>query len=131
MAKNGNNILVYSGSTLIACTKSNEVQTDCDTIEVSSPMQGSWETFITGRKKWSVTVSYLVVDDSVLGISGGTGVRDLLQVGNTFTLHFKNRSSNDSSGVSGTAILKTVKINAVRGNLATGSFQFLGTGALT
>jgi hypothetical protein len=107
MAKNGNNILVYAGSTLIGCTKTNEIQTGCETIEISSQYNGVWRSFISGRKEWSITVAYLVVDSSALAISGGNGVKDLLQVGNSFTLSIKRRGQS-SADLSGSAILKSV-----------------------
>lgn len=129
MAKNGNNILVYAGSTLIGCTKTNEIQTGCETIEISSPNQGAWRNYLVGRKEWSINVAYLVTDSSALAISGGTGVKDLLQVGNSFTLSIKRRG-HSSADLSGSAILKSVKITATRGNLVQGSFQFVGNGSL-
>ena len=132
MAQNGNSILVYYGSTLIAGTKSNDVQVSADLIEIASPTTGAWRTYITGRKEASITVGYLVTaDTSALGVSGGNGVRDLLQVGNSFTLKFKLRNAADSNGVSGTFILKTVKITSQRGALVQGSFQFVLSGPLS
>lgn len=130
-ATNGNNILVYKSSTLIAGMKSNDIQVDADLIEISSPATGDWKQYITGRKSCSLTVGYLVMADSALGVSGSNGVRDLLQVGNSFTLHFKSRGATDANGVSGTFILKTAKITAQRGALVQGSFQFVLTGALS
>ena len=59
-----------------------------------------------------------------------SGVKDVLNVGTTYTLAFKERGAADSAGVSGSAILTTCKISAIRGNLVTGSFVFQGTGAL-
>lgn len=129
MAKNGNNILVYAGSTLIGCTKTNEIQTGCETIEISSPNQGAWRNYLVGRKEWSINVAYLVTDSSALAISGGSGIKDLLQVGNSFTLSIKRRGQS-SADLSGSAILKSVKITATRGNLVQGSFQFVGNGSL-
>lgn len=132
MATNGNAILVYYGSTLIAGMKSNEIQTECDLQEVSSPGDGDWKHYIKGRKSGSIQVGYLVVaDTSAVGVSGGNGVRDLLLPGTSFTLVFKKRGANDSAGVSGSYILKTCKINSVIGNLVTGSFHFVLNGALT
>lgn len=122
MAINGNNILIYKGGTAIAGVKSNEIQVGCETIEVSSPSTGAWRQYIAGRKEWSVNVGYLVLATS--------NVRDLLNVGTTYTLAFKERGAADSAGVSGSAILTTCKITAIRGNLVQGSFQFTGTGAL-
>jgi predicted secreted protein len=128
-AQNGNNILVYYGTTLIAGTKSNDVQTAAELIEISSPDTGVWRQYITGRKEGSITVGYLVGATSAF-TGTGTGIRDLLQVGNTFTLKFKARNASDSDGVSGTFILKTAKITAQRGALVQGSFQFVLSGAL-
>ena len=132
MAQNGNTILVYKGSTLIAGMKSNDVQVSADLIEISSPDTGVWRQYITGRKEATITTGYLVTAaTSALGVSGGNGVRDLLQAGNSFTLKFKQRNYSDSNGVSGTFILKTVKITAQRGALVQGSFQFVLTGSLS
>ena len=131
MAQNGNDLIVYYGTTAIARTKSNDVQVDAELIEVSSPLTGLWENYITGRKSGSISVSYLVVGASAIGVSGGNGVRDLLQAGNSFTLKFKQRGAADSAGVSGTFILKTVKITAQRGALVQGSFQFVLNGELS
>jgi predicted secreted protein len=122
MAINGNNILVYKGGTAIAGVKTDEIQVGCETIEISSPTTGEWRQYIAGRKEWSINVAYLVLATS--------GVRDVLNVGTTYTIAFKERGAADSAGVSGSAILTTCKISATRGNLVTGSFIFQGISAL-
>lgn len=120
---NGNNIIVLSGGQAIAGTKSNEIQADCGLIEISSPTSGKWREFITGRKEWTLNVNFLLLAD--------TDVQNLLQVGNAFTLLVKGRNADDSYGVTGDAILKTVKHSYTRGNLCVGTYQFRGNGALT
>ena len=131
MATNGNNIFVYAGTHLIAGTRSNDFETNCDLQEISSPGQGEWRQYIKGRKDWSVTVNYLVAPDtSALSISGCTGLKDLLQVGNTFTLKIYKRGSS-TVVLQGDAILSSCKITATRGNLIQGSFQFTGNGSLS
>lgn len=120
---NGNNIIVYMGGTAIAGTKSDELQVKCKTIPISSSTDGGWLHQIAGRKEWSLTTSFLVLAD--------TDVRKALLVGSTVTLKFKGRNATDANGVTGSAIIKTCKISAIRGNLATGSFAFEGTGPLT
>lgn len=121
---NGNNIIIgtMSGTTFtpIAATKSNEMQTDCETIEISSPSVGDWRTYMAGRKSWSVQVSFLV--------TAASNIRQLLSVGTSYTIVMRDR--NNTSSVTGTAIMTTCKISATRGNLVTGSFVFKGTGAL-
>ena len=121
---NGNNIIIgtMNGTTFtpIAATKSNEMQTDCETIEISSPSVGDWRTYMAGRKSWSVQVSFLVTTSS--------NIRQLLSVGTSYTIVMRDRTN--TSSVTGTAIMTTCKISATRGNLVTGSFVFKGTGAL-
>ena len=123
MAVLGNNIIVLTGGTAIAGTKSDELQVDCDTISVASATDQDWEHVIAGRKKWSLSVGWLVL--------ANTDVRKVLLSGSAVTIKIKGRGAADSSGVTGSAILKTCKISAVRGNLATGSFAFIGNGPLT
>ena len=123
MAILGNNIIVYMGGTAIAGTKSDELKVDCETIKIASATNQDWEHIIAGRKSWSLNVSWLVL--------ANTDVRKALQVGSTVTIKFKGRNATDANGLSGSAIIKTCKITAIRGNLAQGSFTFAGNGPLT
>ena len=117
-------ILVLSqGGTALASTaiKSQDIQTEADVIEKASSSQQSWREYIAGRKGWSVTLSYLVLtSDKIL---------DLLKVGQTFSVTMKETNDNTNK-VTGNAILKAVKQTASVGNLAQGSWQLQGTGAL-
>ena len=123
MAILGNNIIVYMGGTAIAGTKSDELKVDCETIKIASATNQDWEHIIAGRKSWSLNVSWLVL--------ANTDVRKALLVGSTVTIKFKGRNATDANGLSGSAIIKTCKITAIRGNLAQGSFTFAGNGPLT
>ena len=123
MAILGNNIIVYMGGTAIAGTKSDELKVDCETIKIANATNQDWEHIIAGRKSWSLNVSWLVL--------ANTDVRKALQVGSTVTIKFKGRNATDANGLQGSAIIKTCKITAIRGNLAQGSFTFAGNGPLT
>ena len=123
MAVLGNNIIVLMNGVAIAGTKSDEIQVDCETIEIASATDQEWVHRIAGRKSWSLTVGWLVLANQ--------DVRKLLLAGSTVTIKIKGRGESDSNGVTGAAILKTVKITATRGNLAQGSFAFVGNGPLT
>lgn len=122
MAVLGNNIIVFMNGTAIAGTKSDEIQVESDTIEVASETDQEWVHLISGRKSWSLTVGWLVLANQ--------DVRKLLLAGSVVTIKIKGRGESDSNGVTGAAILKTVKVTATRGNLATGSFAFVGNGPL-
>ena len=123
MAVLGNNIIVLMNGVAIAGTKSDEIQVESDTIEIASETDQEWVHLISGRKSWSLTVGWLVLANQ--------DVRKLLLAGSTVTIKIKGRGESDSNGVTGAAILKTVKITATRGNLAQGSFAFVGNGPLT
>lgn len=124
----GNDLLVYiyynsSGGIWlpIGCTKSHEIQHECEMQEVSSPTTGDSKEFLPERKGWSINVSYLVLQDSQ--------VRDVLMVNQRFKISFCPRNDR-INGVSGFAYLKVCRITATRGNLIQGTFQFVGDGAL-
>lgn len=123
MAVLGNNILVFMNGQAIAGTKSDEIQVESDTIEVASETDQDWVHRIAGRKSWSLNVGWLVLANQ--------DVRKVLLAGSVVTIKIKGRVESDSNGVTGSAILKTVKITATRGNLAQGSFAFAGNGSLT
>lgn len=131
MGRNGNVILVYKDSSLIGGTKSNSISVSGDLDQVSSPSDGDWKFYKPGRKGGSITVGYLVLANSALGISGGSGIKDVLQVNNLFTLTFKERGTGGDAGVSGSFYLQNCDIQATRGNLVTGTFKFVLNGALT
>ena len=123
MAILGNNIIVLMGGTAIAGTKSDELQVDCETIEIASATDQGWTHYLAGRKSWSLTVGWLVLANS--------DVRKALQVGSTVTIKFKGRNATNANSLSGSAIIRTCKITAIEGNLANGSFAFVGNGPLT
>ena len=127
-ARNGNTVLVYFlvGNVYAAVggIKTNSIEHGTDLVEVSGPTTGKFKEYITGRKDWKITINYLVITDD--------GIRDILRVGQTFTLQFKPRNENvNMYGVQGNAIMKNCEITATRGNLIKGNFVFQGTGELS
>ena len=122
MAILGNNILIYRNGTAIAGTVSNEIQSGAELIEISSPTSGQWKEFIAGRKNWSINVSWIITINNEW--------IELLNVGSSYTLKIFQRNSPNYY-LTGTAVLKSCKITATKGNIAQGSFQFTGTGTLS
>lgn len=121
MAQNGNRIIIYRDGSIIAGTHTDEIQTEVEEIEVSSPTSGQWKEHVTGRKGWHVTTNYLLMADSAL--------RDALSIGTQYTLVVRNRAG--SVTMSGTATLRSCKITAQKGSLMQGTFTFTGNGALS
>lgn len=116
-------VILSQGGTALASTRvrSQDIQTSCPTIEKASASQQDWEEHIAGRKSWTINISYLVL--------AASQVRDLLYVGQTFSITVKDSGNNSS--VTGSAIMTAVKNVATIGNLAQGSFSLQGSGALT
>ena len=121
MAINGNNIIITLDGNAIAGTKTNEMQSSAETIEITTATNQTWKSFIAGRKSWSFTVGFLLL--------ANIDYNKLLNVGTEYNIVIKGRDSN--SGASGKAILTDCKITATKGTLATGSFSFVGNGPLT
>ena len=123
---NGNEIIVGTVSggvfTAIAAVKSHEVQTQCDTIEYASATDAEWKEFVAGKKEWTVTCNYLVLNDAECNIE------DVLKVGTEVLLKVKDRSGNYD--VQGGAVVATCRQSFQRGGISNGSFQFKGTGEL-
>ena len=107
-------------SAVVAGTRSDEVQTDCGLIEISNPSNGGWQTFLAGRKSWSLNIAWLVTQLS--------DINRLLLVGSTVTVRILGRG--ESTGLAGSAIVKTCKMTATRGNLANGTLVLQGSGPL-
>lgn len=93
---------------------------NCEVIETSSPTNGTARTYIAGRTDWSISVGYLIT----------APLTDLTRVGGSpVTIRVKLRDGQ--SYLTGSAIFQTCRITATRGNLAQGTFQLRGTGALS
>lgn len=123
---NGNNVYIgyLSGGsyTIIAGTKSNEINVQGETIEIASATQQQWREFIAGRKEWTMSVSFLLLN---LAASDPTSPLNVLT---SYTLRFMTR---DGAYIQGTAICTQCKLSSARGNLVNGTVSFKGTGALT
>ena len=122
MVIHGRKIIVKVGGTAIAGAKSCELSIKGDQIEVASPTTGTWRDFIAGRKEWSVTCGHLIP-------ASGTPLKSNAAMVNTVvTLTIETDMTGDT--LTGQAIVETWKASGTVGNLATGTFQFKGKGAL-
>ena len=120
---NGNNIYIMCDGVIIAGTKSNEITSETELLEVSGPKSGRSREYTEGRDEWGFTTSFLVLSNE--------HVKDLLRKGTTYDIQVVARNGSSSTGLlQGKAILKNCKMTFTRGNLAQGSFQFVGNGPL-
>lgn len=122
MVIHGKKIIVKVGCTAIAGSKSCEISIKGDQIETASPTTGEWRDFIAGRKEWSVTCGHLIP-------ASGTPLKSNAAMVNTVvTLIIETDMTGDT--LTGQAIVEAWKASGTVGNLATGTFQFRGKGAL-
>ena len=119
MIIHGRNLIVKIGNVAIAAAKSCDLQVDCEEIEVASPDTGAWRQYVAGRKSWQVNTGHLVTAVAT----------NAAKVGTIVTLTFQVGSTTDT--LTGSALVRSWKVSGAVGNLAQGSFQFLGSGALS
>lgn len=128
MAVLGNNIFIATNdatlspgtSKIIAGTRTNEINTECGSIEIASATQQDWQEFIGGRKSWSLSVGWLLLANA--------DVQKVLKVGTMVTVYVKTGSTQL---LTGTALITQARLTLGKGNLANGSFALKGSGALT
>lgn len=128
MAKLGNRIIILANGQPIAGTKVNDIETAVEVMERCSPTSGQWKKYVTKRKSWKFSAGYLVVDESAIG--SGSGIQDLLKIGQEFQIIVHDFEATHDAGVIGTAILTRSKMNASIGKLVEGNFEFQGSGPL-
>jgi predicted secreted protein len=117
-------VILSQNGTAMASTriKSQDIKVDADMIEKASATQQEWKEYVAGRKGWQMSISYLVLTS--------TKILDLLLAGCTFTVTMRE-AGTQTSGVTGTALLRSVGQVFTVGSLAQGNFSLLGSGPLT
>ena len=125
---NGNNVYISIGegtsAAIIAGTKVNEIQTECETIEISGPNVAKWRQFIVKRKEWGMTANFLITTNAQ--------IQGILQSGTEVGILVVGRSGTTSAVLlQGRAIVKQGKQSFSRGKLAEGSWKFVGNGPLS
>lgn len=118
----GKDIIISEGSPAvpIAAAKSCSIVRQSDTVEISDPTMGRAKTYLAGRTGWQVVVNSLLLAMK----------SNLMRVGNTYTITMSIAGSNTDK-LTGTAICTECQITGTVGNLAQGSFRFLGSGSLS
>ena len=127
----GRNIIIMDGGHAFAMSRSCEITSDCDLIEKSSSTDSEYKHYEKGRKGWRVIINYLAYITTVSN-TVHSSLESLLAEGQTYTLRFGVRDAGTTTvQLEGEAICKTVHISGGVGNLAQGSFEFVGNGPLS
>lgn len=115
----GKDIYILLNGAVIAATRSDEIQTQCEAVEVSGPTTGQWRQFIAGQKQWGFTTNALVTTAANLA--------ELLMVGVSYSITIVS----GNTALTGTALCTEAKLTATVGNLCQGGWSFIGSGELT
>lgn len=116
----GKDILIYIDGHAVAAARSCEIQKDTEILEVSSSSDNTSSHFVSGRYRWNVVVSGLVVTPNVV-----------LQSGTAATMTCRIASEPNLTLLTGNVICNSAKVTATIGNLAQMSCSFQGNGPLT
>lgn len=114
----GRDLIVSLNGTAIAAARSCDITVDDDMIEVTTPTSGRAKAYRAGRYGWTVDVSCLVLSPNMV-ISNGQ------------QLTFSCKEAGSTNYLTGTVIRKGSKMTGTVGNLAQGSYSFIGTGPLS
>lgn len=120
MIIHGRNLIIYANGTPIAKAKTCNCTLDVELLEVASPTYSDERCYIVSRLSWRMSAGTLLGSEKSM----------LMMIGTDVTLSFGTPDS-PSLRASGNAICTTCKIDGQRGNLATASVEFLGTGTIS
>ena len=119
----GNDIIIFENGVAVAASRSCDTQTETEAREVSSPYSGKWRDYRDGRSGWSVNLNFLV----------GNLVDKLLHNGKRIHMIIGRRDENGEltdDYVEGDALCTLARVTGTRGNMAQGSWNFIGCGEL-
>lgn len=121
---NGNNIFISLDGTAtpFAATKANSIHTEANAVEISSPNTADWEEILSGRKRWSFNVDFLV--------GNAEDISSLLTSGNFYNIGIYGDRTSVVPKLIGRALCTQADVKAARASLATGAISFRGDGPL-
>lgn len=119
----GNDIIIMEDGVAVAASRSCSPQTESEAREVSSPYSGKWRDYRCGRQGWALSLNFIV----------GNLVDSLLHSGKRVHLVIRARDAQGNltnDYVEGDALCTLAKVDATRGSISQGSWNFLGCGEL-
>ena len=120
---NGRDLLLYIDNSLVALSKSCNIDITADLTEVASVLHGRAKTFRAGRYSWQVSSECLVASEDetrytlLAELREGTKVKIMVKAPGSQTL-------------SGEAFVQSLSISGAIGSMATYSVTLIGTGEL-
>lgn len=120
----GENLILAINGTPLAASKSCSLSKSCSFIEVASPTDGAWESFVPSKKGWSMS------SDCLLGTMDAYKTLDAAwKAGTALTIRFFNTEYDENE--TGTAYIDKLDLQCAKGNLAKMSVSLKGSGPLS
>lgn len=120
----GENLILAIDGTMLAASKSCSLSKSSSFIEVASPTDGSWESFVPSKKAWDIS------SDCLLGTMEAYKTLDAAwKAGTALTIRFFNTEYDENE--TGTAYIDKLDLKASKGSLAKMSVSLKGSGPLS
>ena len=116
----GNDIIIYKDGTAIALSKNGTITLDAELMPIADPSDGEVTAYVIKRLTWKITTTSMV--ETVKGI--------ITETGSIVNVKFGIRGDQGETRGGGSAIVTKTAVDGAVGNLATGRFEFVGTGRL-
>ena len=119
----GENLILAINGTPLAASKSCSLSKSSSFIEVASPTDGSWESFVPTKKGWSMSADCLLATmDAYKALDAAW------KAGTALTIRFFNIEYDENE--TGTAYIENLNLDAAKGSLAKMSVSLKGSGPL-
>ena len=120
----GENLILAINGTPLAASKTCSLSKSSSFIEVASPTDGAWESFVPSKKGWSMS------SDCLLATMDAYKELDAAwKAGTALTIRFFNTEYDENE--TGTAYIDKLDLQCAKGNLAKMSVSLRGSGPLT
>lgn len=120
----GENLILAINGTALAASKSCSLSKSSSFIEVASPTDGAWESFVPSKKGWSMS------SDCLMATMDAYKTLDAAwKAGTALSIRFFNTEYDENE--TGTAYIDKLELKASKGSLAKMSISLKGSGALS
>ena len=120
----GENLIVAINGTELAASKSCNISKSQSFVEVSSPTDGRWESFVPKKLSWDIS------SDCLLSTMDAYKTLDAAwKAGTALTIRFFNTEYDENE--TGTAYIDKLDLKASKGSLAKMSVSLKGSGPLS
>ena len=120
----GEDLILAINDTPLAASKTCSLSKSSSFIEVASPTDGAWESFVPSKKGWSMSSDCLLAT-----MDAYKTLNAAWKAGTQLTIRFFNTEYDENE--TGTAYIDNLDLQCAKGNLAKMSVSLRGSGELS